>query len=56
MTKPIITAVNGRTVEDGSQLQRLIQDAKIGSPVSFRVIREGRQLDLKITIASTAGR
>lgn len=52
----VITAFNGQSVADGSQLQRLVQDAKIGAPATFRLMRDGRTMDLKIPIQSTASR
>ena len=52
----VITAFNGQSVADGSQLQRLVQDAKIGAPATFRLMRDGRTMDLKIPIQSTAAR
>jgi len=35
-------------------LSRLIQDARIGSAATLVVIREGRQLDLRIPIESSS--
>ncbi len=52
----VVVAFNGQPVSDASQLQRLVQDAKIGAPAVFRLIREGRTMDLKITVQSTASR
>jgi len=52
----IVVAFNGQPVTDASQLLRLVQDAKIGAPATFRVMRDGRSLDLKIPVQSTASR
>jgi len=51
----IVVAFNGQPVEDAAQLTRLIQDAKIGSTATFRVIRAGREIDIKVPIQSSAG-
>jgi serine protease Do len=52
----IVVAFNGQRVEDAGQLKRFIQDAKIGSTAVFRVIREGRETDIKVPIRSSAQR
>jgi serine protease Do len=52
----IIVAFNGQKIDEPSQLQRLIQDARIGSTATMRVIREGRETELKVPIESTAAR
>jgi len=52
----IVLAFNGQPISDASQLQRFVQDAKIGATATFRVIRDGRSLDLKIPVQSTASR
>jgi Do/DeqQ family serine protease len=52
----VVVAFNGQTISDASQLQRLVQDAKIGAPATFRILRDGRSLDLKIPVQSTAAR
>ena len=50
----IITAFNGRRVEDLPQLSRLIADAAIGSTATVRVFREGRTLDVRVPIGSSS--
>jgi serine protease Do len=50
----VIVNFNGTAVTDGSQLNRLIQDASIGSTAAVTVIRDGRRIDLKVPIQSTA--
>jgi Do/DeqQ family serine protease len=50
----VIVSFNGTAIEDGGQLSRLIQDARIGSTAAVTVIREGERVELKIAITSTA--
>jgi serine protease Do len=50
----IIIGFNGQAVTDPSQLYRLAADAEIGTTAALRVWREGRALDLKVPIASSA--
>jgi Do/DeqQ family serine protease len=52
----IIVSFNGQRIDDPSKLQRLIQDAKIGSAAVVGVVREGREIDVKVPIQSTATR
>jgi serine protease Do len=52
----VIVSFNGQKIADPSQLQRLIQDAKIGSSANVGVIREGRELVMKVPIQSTGTR
>jgi Do/DeqQ family serine protease len=52
----IIVSFNGQKIDDPSQLQRLIQDAKIGSTGRVGVIREGREVTVSVPIQSTATR
>jgi serine protease Do len=52
----IIVSFNGQKIDDPSQLQRLIQDAKIGSTGRVGVIREGREVTVSVPIQSTAAR
>jgi Do/DeqQ family serine protease len=52
----IIVAFDGQKVDDPAELTRLIQDAKIGSTATLRVIREGRELDVKVPIESSVPR
>jgi serine protease Do len=46
----VIVTFNGKPVTDGSELSRAIQDSAIGSTVTFGVIRDGRQTDVKVPI------
>ncbi len=52
----IIVSFNGQKVDDPSQLQRLIQDTAIGTTATVGIIREGRTMELKVPIQSTATR
>jgi Do/DeqQ family serine protease len=46
----VIVSFNGTAVTDGSQLSRMVDDARIGSNASIDVIREGRRMQLKVPI------
>ena len=46
----ILTEINGRPVGDGTGLSRVIQDAEIGSSVTFLVLRGGSQAELDVPI------
>ncbi|RII28017.1 MAG: peptidase [Geobacter sp.] len=46
----VITAFNGTTVKDPSHLQRLVAEAGIGKPARITVFRDGKSLDLNITL------
>jgi serine protease Do len=48
----VIVGFNNTTVTDPPQLFRLATDAKIGSQVTLKVLRGGRPLEFKTTIAS----
>ncbi len=52
----IIVSVNGTPIEDAPQLQRAIADAPIGSTARIGLIREGRRVDVRVRIGSTAER
>src|SRR5262245_9755384 len=53
----VIVGVNGRPVEDPSQLFRIVADAQIGSTATIRVLRNGRPADFKVPIvADSRGR
>jgi Do/DeqQ family serine protease len=52
----IIIAFNGETVEDPAHFSRLVSDAHIGSTATVRVIREGREMDVKVPIDSSSRR
>ncbi len=48
----VITALNGSEVKDPSHLQRLVADAGIGKVAKISVFRDGKALELSITLAS----
>ena len=50
----VIVAFNGQPVEDPSQFFRLVADAKVGSTASVAVTRNGRQMEFKLPIVSSA--
>jgi serine protease Do len=51
----VIVSFNGQTVDDPSHLIRLVADAKIGSTATVGIVREGRQLTLKIPVVESQG-
>jgi Do/DeqQ family serine protease len=50
----IIVGFNKRPVDDPSQLFRMVADAPIGSSAVLRVVRVGRELEVKVPIVSSA--
>ena len=50
----IIVGFNGQTIDDPSQLQRVISDARIGSTATVKVLRNGRTMEFKLPIVSTS--
>jgi serine protease Do len=50
----VITAVNGRTVEDASQFRRIVADSKVGSTATLRIVRSGRSVDIRVPIESSS--
>lgn len=48
----VITALNGTEVKDPSHLQRQVAEAGIGKIVKISVFRDGKVLDLNITLAN----
>ena len=50
----VIVAFNGQTVADAGQLRRMVADAKIGTPATLRVLRNGRASQITIPIESSA--
>ena len=49
----IIVGFNGHSVDDPSQLMKLIADAKIGATARLQVLREGRKVDVTVPITRT---
>jgi serine protease Do len=54
----VIVGFNGTPVNDQAQLFRLVADAPLGSSAALAIVREGRQLEIKVPIlaASRASR
>jgi Do/DeqQ family serine protease len=52
----IIVSFNSVTIDDTAQFVRLLADAKIGSTVALGVLRDGRELSVKVPIAQSTGR
>ncbi len=50
----VIVGFNGTPIDDPSQFLRLVSDSKIGSTATLRVLRNGRTLDVKMPIVSSA--
>lgn len=48
----VITSLNGTEVKDPSHLQRLVAEAGIGKAARIGVLRDGKALELTITLAS----
>jgi S1-C subfamily serine protease len=51
----IIESIEGRTVEDASQLIRALADSEIGSQVLLTVIRKGRPQQIRVTVEPASG-
>jgi len=51
----VIVSFNGTTIEDQSQLYRLLSDAKIGTTVTLGVLRDGRSASVKVPIVKATG-
>jgi serine protease Do len=50
----VIVGFNGTPIDDPSQFLRLVSDSKIGSTATLKVLRNGRSLDVKMPIVSSA--
>jgi serine protease Do len=50
----VIVGFNGQAVDDPSQFFRLVADAKIGSTATLRALRNGRPIEIKLPIVSSA--
>src|SRR5580765_2205647 len=50
----IITAVNGKTIDDASQYRRVIADSKIGTTATLHIVRSGRSADLRVPVESSS--
>ena len=52
----LIAGFNGQQVNEPSDLLRFVDDAKIGSTATISVIRNGRKIDVKVPVVSSARR
>jgi Do/DeqQ family serine protease len=52
----IIVSYNGVTIDETAQFVRMLADSKIGTTVALGVLRNGRQMTLKVPIAQASGR
>jgi Do/DeqQ family serine protease len=50
----VIVGFNGQRVDDPSQFFRLVADAKIGSTVAVKALRNGRSVDIKMVVVSSS--
>ena len=50
----VIVAFNGQPIADPSQFSRLVADSRIGSTATIRALRNGRTVELRVTIASSS--
>ena len=46
----VIVAFNGQSIQDPSQLYRMVADSKIGSSATLKIVRQGRSMDFKVPI------
>jgi S1-C subfamily serine protease len=46
----IITAINGQPVHDINDLQTFIAQAKPGQKAEFTILRDGKQMDVSLTL------
>ena len=51
----VIISFNGENVIDPSHFVQLVSDARIGSTATVVVVREGRQITLKIPVLQREG-
>jgi serine protease Do len=52
----VIVSFNGQSVEDASQLLRMVADARIGSTATLAIMREGRRVELKVPVTQVTSR
>ena len=48
----IVTALNGKTVEDSRDLTRRVANIAAGESASFQVDRQGKAMDIKVQIGA----
>ena len=51
----IVVSFNGTPIEDQGQFARLLSEAKIGSTITLGILREGRQLTVKVPVVKSSG-
>jgi serine protease Do len=51
----VITAIDGRTVEDSGDIQRALRDTEDGAEVSIAIVRDRKEQTLKAKLEPTAG-
>ena len=51
----IVVSFNGSAIEDQGQFARMLSEAKIGSTVTLGVLREGKQLTIKVPVMKASG-
>ena len=49
----VIEKFNGQVVDDPNQFLRMLADAPIGSTVTLTIIRDGREIDVKVPVEKT---
>jgi serine protease Do len=52
----VIVKAGGKAVDDGTELRRIVREAEAGSVLKLGVVREGRALDLEVTLPRDAER
>jgi S1-C subfamily serine protease len=52
----VVIAVDGRDVATAAQLRNALAASKVGAELKIIVLREGRRLELSITVEETRGR
>jgi serine protease Do len=52
----VVITFNGTPVDDPGHLARLVSDAKIGSPATVTVMRDGRRVELRVPISRLSSR
>jgi serine protease Do len=50
----VIVGFNGQSVDDASQLRKMVADAKIGTTATLKIVRNNRTVDMKVPIQSSA--
>ncbi len=48
--KDIITRANGKAIENGGDLQKVIRDLRVGDKLTLRILRNGQQRSITVTV------